>query len=354
MLKHTPLYKNHINLGAKMVEFAGWEMPVSYKSIIEEHNAVRNSIGVFDIGHMGLIKVEGEEALALIQKTTTNDASKLSLHECQYSILCNQAGGAVDDILVYNLPMHYLIVCNASNTDKVLAWLKKQAQAFKQASVSSYENYCMLSVQGPQAEKMVSRVLSVSLSDLEHNHTRWWRDIILSRTGYTGEDGLELIVAKKEAEKVWAGFINEKVQPCGLGARDTLRLEAGLPLYGHEYDDETSPIEAGYGWAVKFDKGDFVGREALLKQKEKGPAKKLVGLELEGRTIARSGDLIFDLRNSELAGKVTSGTFSPTFKKPIALAYLTPKEAALGNPVQVEIRGNKLPAKVVAKTFYKR
>lgn len=337
-----------------MVEFAGWEMPVSYKSIIEEHHAVRNSAGIFDIGHMGLIKIEGEDALALIQKTTTNDASRLSLHQCEYSIICNEKGGTVDDILVYSLPMLYLIVCNASNTDKVLAWLKKQAQAFKHASVSLYENYCMLSIQGPQAEKIVSEVLTVSLSDLKHNHTLWWRDIIVSRTGYAGEDGLELIVAKKEAEKIWAGFIKEKVQPCGLGARDTLRLEAGLPLYGHEYDDETSPVEAGYSWAVKFDKGEFIGKSALQKQKEQGPAKKLVGIEPEGRAIPRAGDSIFDHKGSKLVGKVTSGTFSPTLKKPIALAYLAAKEVASGNTIQVEVRGNKIPAKVVAKTFYKR
>ncbi len=354
MLKRTPLYQNHLNLSAKMVEFAGWEMPVSYKGIIEEHNAVRNSVGIFDIGHMGLIKIEGEEALALIQKTATNDASKLSLHECQYSILCNEGGGTVDDILVYRLPMLYLIVCNAGNTDKVLAWFKKYARKFKSASVSLYENYCMLSIQGPLAEKIVSKVLSVSLSDLKHNHALWWRDIIISRTGYTGESGLELTIAKKEAEKIWGAFIKEGVQPCGLGARDTLRLEAGFPLYGHEYDDEASPIEAGYGWAVKFDKGEFVGRETLLKQKESGTSKKLVGLDLESRAIPREGCPVLDSAGKRVVGKITSGTFSPTLKKPIALAYLAAKEAAPGNIVQIELRGNKISAKVVAKTFYKR
>ncbi len=355
MLKRTSLYQQHLFLGAKMIEFAGWEMPVSYPAgIIAEHNAVRNSVGIFDIGHMGLIKIEGEDAVALIQKTTTNDASKLELHQCEYSILCNEKGGTVDDILVYHLPMLYLIVCNASNTKKVLAWLKKQAQEFKHADISPYENYCMLSVQGPKAEEVVAKSLNVDLKDLKHNHTLWWRDIIISRTGYTGEDGLELIVAKKEVEKIWDLFIQQKVQPCGLGARDTLRLEAGLPLYGHEYDDQTSPLEAGYSWAVKFDKGDFIGRDTLLKQKAAGPEKKLVGLETEGRAIPRAGDLVFDAKGSQRIGKVTSGTFSPTFKKPLALAYLSAKEAAASNPAQVQIRGHKIPAKVVAKTFYKR
>jgi aminomethyltransferase len=355
MLKRTPLYEQHLKLGARMVEFAGWEMPVSYPAgIIAEHNAVRSSVGIFDIGHMGLIKIEGEDALTLIQKTTTNDASRLELNSGQYSILCNDKGGVVDDILVYRLPMFYLIVCNASNAEKVLGWLKNQAKAFKYASVSPYENYCMLSVQGPKSEAVVSKVLNVALADLKHNHTLWWRDIIVSRTGYTGEDGLELIVAKKEAEKIWAGFMKEKVQPCGLGARDTLRLEAGLPLYGYEYDEETTPLEAGYGWAVKFDKGDFIGREALLREEETGIRKKLVGILMEGRAIPREGNSIFDIRNSKLVGKVTSGTFSPTFKKPIALAYLSHEQAAIGNKVEIEIRGNKIPAKVVAKTLYKR
>jgi len=347
MLKRTPLYAQHLKLGAKMVPFAGWEMPVSYKGILDEHNTVRNSVGMFDVGHMGLIKIEGEAALALIQKTTTNNPSLLSLHQCQYSVLCNESGGTIDDILVYRLPMFYLIICNACNADKVLSWLKNQAQKFTSVDVSPYENYCMLSIQGPPAEKTVSQALNVSLSDVKRNHALWWRDIIVSRTGYTGEDGLELIVAKREVEKVWGTFIRSGVSPCGLGARDTLRLEAGFPLYGHEYDEKTSPLEAGYGWAVKFDKGDFIGRKALLKQKEVGITKKLVGLEIQGRAIPRAG-------NSVSGGKITSGTFSPTLKKPIALAYLAPNKASIGNSVKVDIRGIQIPAKVVAKPFYKR
>lgn len=354
MLKRTSLYAKHVKLGAKMVPFAGWEMPVSYKSIIEEHNAVRNTAGIFDIGHMGLIKVEGEDALALIQKAATNDASKLALNQCQYSILCNESGGVVDDVLVYNLPMLYLIVCNASNTAKVLGWLKEHSRGFKHAAVSLYDNYCMLSVQGPNAQKVVGRVLDIDLSGLQHNRTLWWRDIILSRTGYTGEDGIELMVARREIEKIWDALLQEKLQPCGLGARDTLRLEAGLPLYGHEYDEQTSPLEAGYGWAVKLEKGEFIGKSALLAQKQSGPSRKLVGLAPEGRAIPRSGDAIFDPRTSNIVGKVTSGTFSPTLKRPIALAYLAPQAAALDSEVQIEVREKKVPAKVVAKTFYKR
>jgi len=346
-LKRTPLYQKHVDLGAKMVPFAGWEMPVYYPAgIIAEHTAVRTSVGIFDIGHMGLVKIEGEGALSLIQKATTNDASRLELNQCQYSILCNEKGGVVDDILVYRLPMLYLIVANASNTDKVLGWLRTVGG---NTNIGLYENYMMLSVQGPKAFAVVSTVLNAPISDLKHNHTLWWRDIIISRTGYTGEDGLELIVAKKEVAGLWDAFIKQGVQPCGLGARDTLRLEAGLPLYGHEYDEETTPLEAGYGWAVKFEKGGFIGKAALLKEKEAGLKKTLVGIEMEGRSIPRQGQSIFDAEDSRSIGKVTSGTFSPTLRKPIALAYLTDeRKRAL-----VEIRGEKIPGKVVDKTFYK-
>jgi len=349
MLKQTPLLEKHRQLGAKIVPFAGWEMPVSYKGIIEEHKAVRNNVGIFDIGHMGLIKIEGDEALALIQRVATNDASKLEPNQCQYSVLCNESGGTIDDILVYRLPMSYLIVANASNMEKVLAWLKAQAKNFSKATVEPYENYCMLSVQGPRAKIVAGKVLNLNLTTLKRNHLLWWRDILISRTGYTGEDGVELIVAKSEAPKIWQMFIDEGVQPCGLGARDTLRLEAGLPLYGHEYNEETSPLEVGYEWAVKFDKGDFIGREALLKEKESGLKKQLVGLELDSRAIAREGSLIFSDLNP--LGKVTSGTFSPTLNRPIALAFIDHKNDSM---VNIEIRGQKVAARVVAKTFYKR
>ncbi|OGC21481.1 hypothetical protein A2291_03825 [candidate division WOR-1 bacterium RIFOXYB2_FULL_42_35] len=352
MLKTTPLIEEHKKLGAKVVPFAGWEMPVSYKGIIAEHNAVRTSVGIFDIGHMGLIKVVGDGAFDFLQKVTTNDVSKLALNQCQYSILCNEAGGAIDDVLVYKMPMYCLVVCNASNFDKVISWLSFQAKSFNNVSVGHYNEYSSLALQGPRAEELASKVLNVNLSDLKRNRTLWWRDIIISRTGYTGEDGFELMVSKKEVVKIWQMFIEAGVEPCGLGARDTLRLEAGLPLYGHEYDEETTPLEAGYSWAVKFDKGSFVGKEALLKEKESGLKKKLVGLAPEGRQIPRAGDNVFT--GEDLIGKVTSGTFSPTLKKAVALAYLNPQEGQLGNSVEIEIRGKRIPAKVVAKTFYKR
>jgi len=333
-----------------MVEFAGWAMPVSYPAgIIAEHTAVRSSVGIFDIGHMGLIKIDGEGALALIQEAATNDASKLAVSQCQYSVLCNEKGGVIDDILVYRLADYFMIVANASNAEKVLGWLRSLAG---KTAVQPLDGHCMLSLQGPRAIAAAEKTLSVSLTNLKHNHTLSANGLVFSRTGYTGEDGVELIAAKKEAASLWDAFVQAGVQPCGLGARDTLRLEAGLPLYGHEYDEETTPLEAGYGWAVKFDKGDFIGREALLKEKNEGLRKKLVGIELASRAIPRQGNLVFDDQKAKI-GVVTSGTFSPTLKKPVALAYLSPQTSPL-TPLFVEIRGEKVPARLVDKTFVKR
>ena len=353
MLKRTLLYNAHLALHAKIVHFAGWEMPVSYKGIIEEHNAVRASTGIFDIGHMGLLKLEGEGVLSLLQKLCTNDISKIAPDECEYSVICNEEGGVIDDVFVYHLPSFYLVICNASNTDKVVAWFDQEAQG-KPIFLSLFESCTLLAVQGPAAEKSVVEILKAPLSGLEHNHSLLWQEIIFSRTGYTGEDGFELIVPKSMVEKIWGSFVSTGVQPCGLGARDTLRLEAGYPLYGHEYDEKTSPLEAGYSWAVNFSKGDFVGRAALFKQKELGVKKKLVGIEVVGRVIPRAGDSILTADGAKCIGQVTSGTFSPTFKLPIALVYLPAGEASLGKNVLVEIRGKQIPAKTVAKTFYKR
>lgn len=331
-----------------MVPFAGWEMPVSYPTgIIAEHLAVRQAAGLFDIGHMGLIRLEGDGALAVIQKAATNDASRLAVNQCQYSALCNERGGVIDDILVYRLPMFYLIIANASNADRVAGWLK----AFPgKTSIGFYENYCSISVQGPQAAALTEKALGVSLAGLPRNHTLSWRDIIISRTGYTGDDGCELVVTKDKVGAVWDELLALGAKPCGLGARDTLRLEAGLPLYGHEYDEATSPLEAGYGWAVKFDKPEiFIGRDALFRQKGSGPKKKLAGIELSGRAIPRQGSQVFSSDGARLLGQVTSGTYSPTFQRPIALAYLNETV----QDVKVEIRGEKWAGKVVDKAFYK-
>lgn len=326
-----------------MVPFGGWEMPVSYKGIIEEHRTVREQAGLFDIGHMGLLRIEGPDALPFIQSVATNDASRLAVGQGQYAVLCNDRGGAVDDILVYRFAGHYMIICNASNTDKVIAWLNSHRT--NNVTISQMSDQAMLSVQGPAAIGLVEKILQTSLAGLKRNHTIAVGRILVSRTGYTGEDGAELILPKTLCADYWRKLLELGIQPCGLGARDTLRLEAGLPLYGHEYDDSTTPIEAGYAWAVKFEKGPFIGREALLLP----PQKQLVGLALLGRAIPRQGNAVVNENNLPL-GVVTSGTFSPTFNRPIALAYLS----SLSDKAFIEIRGTAQPATIVDKAFYKR
>lgn len=340
MLKRTPLFEEHLSLGAKMVPFAGWEMPVSYPAeIIAEHLAVRSNVGIFDIGHMGIIDLSGKDILAFIQYLATNDASLLSENECQYSILCNETGGTIDDVLVYRLSDRYRIVANASNTDKVLVHFSEQAKTFTGIKFDHRVDLAMQSLQGPKAKEVVSE-----LSKLKHNHCAEWKGVSVSRTGYTGEDGFEFFVPKERSIEFWRVFIEKKIQPCGLGARDTLRLEAGLPLYGHEYNDKIGPLEVGYSWAVKFDKGDFIGKAALAKRR---PAKKLVGLKLSEKAIPREGFLV--KVDGKVVGQISSGTFSPSLKSPAALAFIDKELAQKGLSVEVEIRGNLYPAVVSPK-----
>ena len=340
MLKHTPLFEEHLRLGAKMVPFAGWEMPVFYPAgIIAEHLAVRSVVGIFDIGHMGIIDLSGKDTLAFLQYIATNDASLLSENECQYSILCNEAGGTIDDILIYRLKDRYRIVANASNTDKVLTHFTEQAKRFDGIKIEHRADLAMQSLQGPKTKDVVSE-----LSGLKHNYCTQWKGILASRTGYTGEDGFEFFVPKDKSLEVWQSFIGQKIQPCGLGSRDTLRLEAGLPLYGHEYNDKIGPLEVGYSWAVKFDKGDFIGKSAL---KNRSVGKKLVGLKFSEKAIPREGFLV--KVGDQVVGQISSGTFSPTLKAPVALAFINKDIANQGQAVEVEIRGNLYPAVVSSK-----
>lgn len=352
-LKRTALYEEHLKLHAKMVPFAGWEMPVSYKGIIEEHLSVRNSAGIFDIGHMGIIDVTGKDALTFLLHIATNDALQLEEMECQYSILCNELGGVIDDILVYRLDGFHRLVVNASNTDKVLIHLKNQAKNLD-VNIEHRKDISILSLQGPCAKELIGL-------DIKHNHCKKWENIVfgykfdkdgilISRTGYTGEDGFEFFIEndshKEYPNQIWEYFLDKGVIPCGLGARDTLRLEAGLPLYGHEYDEATTPIEVGYSWAVKFNH-EFVGREALLKQKENGVKKKLVGLRIKDRLIPRQGAHVFS--SGKEIGVVTSGTFSPSLKEPVALAYIETGQAVINNEVSVDIRDKLIQAVVTSK-----
>jgi aminomethyltransferase len=364
-LKKTPLYSKHLALNAKMAPFAGWLMPISYSGIIAEHNAVRRAAGVFDVSHMGIIDITGEDALAFIQKIATNDASLLEVGQAQYSILCNESGGVIDDILIYRLPDRYRIVANASNTETVMNWLKKQSAAFDNfppeadpplaETIKLCPHLSMLSLQGPAAEEFLLKLIPEE--ELPQKKNRILGNIC--RTGYTGEDGFEFWLTENECVKLWDQLLSLGVAPCGLGARDTLRLEAALPLYGHEYNTETTPLEAGYGWAVKFSsprqgrgKGDFIGRTTLLKLKEAGPQKKLVGIEMLEKIIPRQGYPILDAEG-KLIGQVTSGTLSPTLGIPIALGYVKIGSFGVGTEVQVSVRGNNYKAKVVGLPFYK-
>jgi len=342
MPKRTSLYEEQLKLSAKMVPFAGWEMPVSYKSIIAEHEAVRSACGIFDIGHMGVVDLLGKNALAFIQYVATNDAGRLLENECQYSILCNQDGGVIDDILVYRLKDRIRLVVNASNTDAVLSHLNDQAKSFGSLSILHRQDVSMLSLQGPKTIGFFD-----ALKALSRNHCAEWKGITTSRTGYTGEDGFELFAPKEKVVDVWREFISKNIQPCGLGARDTLRIEAGLPLYGHEYDLNTNPIEAGYSWAVKLDKPDFIGKKALQKIKLSGILRKLVGLKIRGRSIPREGFRL--IADGEEVGMVTSGTFSPTLKIPVALAYVKVDYAVPGRELGVEIRNEIFPAVVTSR-----
>ena len=349
--KRTFLYQQHITLNAKMVEFAGFMMPVSFEGILAEQQAVRLRAGLFDLGHMGVVDVSGKEALAFLELVATNCASKLEPLHSQYSILCNESGGVVDDILVYRLLDGYRLVLNAANTDKDLKWLIKLAASFKDVKIVHRQEICMLSLQGPDSQKTLNEVSGLDFSHLKKNQCEFWDKYMVSRTGYTGEDGFEFFLPKEAALKLWETFVSKGVKPCGLGARDLLRIEAGYPLYGHEYNENITPLEAGYGWVVHFEKEKFIGKEALLKQKKEGLRQRLVGLKIKGQAVPRQGFKIY--KEGELAGEVTSGTFSPVLKSPIALAYVRP-DIKEGARVIVKIRENDFEAQVVDKNSLRR
>jgi aminomethyltransferase len=359
-LKRTALNGLHKSLGAKMVEFGGWEMPVEYSGIIQEHLAVRNTAGLFDVSHMGEIEISGPRALSLLQHITCNDASRLRDFQAQYSALMHPKGSAVDDCVVHRLTQEqYLICVNAANTDKDFDWiLEHNSVGAEVRNVSS--QYSQLALQGPRAAEIVSKVSSVNLSGLKY----YWFfrarfcDVggLLARTGYTGEDGFEFYFAPGDSERVWSTLIEagkyEGLVPAGLGARNTLRLEAGYPLYGHELDEDTTLLEANLGWITKLDKGEFIGRDALIEQRARGTRKKLVGFEMTGQGIARDG---YDLYvASELAGRVTSGSYAPFLKTNIGMAYISSQPASPGSEVEIDIRGRRAGARIVPLPFYKR
>ena len=343
-----------------MVEFAGWEMPVQYRGVIEEHHTVRSRAGLFDVSHMGEVEVSGPRALDLCQMLTANDVSRIKIGQAQYNLLLNENGGTVDDIVVYRLADdHFLICVNASNTEKDFQWMKKRSEQGAEVQDAS-SRYVQLALQGPLAERILQRLTPLRLQEIKSFHFLFGEvsgiRCLVARTGYTGENGFELYCDPGQGEGLWNALMDAGaevgLQPAGLGARDTLRLEKAYPLYGHELDDGTTPLEAGLEWVTKLSKGPFIGREALLKQKEQGVKRRLVGLEMTDPGIARSDYPIF--KRGQPIGKVTSGTKSPTLGKCIALGYVLTGEAGIGNDMEVEIRGRKAGARVVSLPFYRR
>ena len=356
-LKKTPLHAVEKELGGKMVDFGGWELPVQFSGILEEHEAVRTKAGVFDVSHMGEITVKGPQALELLQRTTCNDVAKLDHGRIHYNGLLYPNGGFVDDILIYqNTPEDFFVVVNASNTDKDFDWLRDSAKDLDAEVKNVSADYAQLAIQGPDAEKVLQTMTGVNLADIKYYRFATGNvdgaPAIVSRTGYTGEDGFETYVAPADAPRILRKLVDAGVKPCGLGARDTLRLEAKMALYGNDIDDTTTPIQADLGWIVKLDKGDFAGRDVIAHEKAEGPARKLVGFEMVDRGIARHGYEVVD--GGKQVGVVTSGTHSPTLKKAIGLAYLPLDKSAQGTEFTVLIRGKETRARVIPTPFYKR
>ncbi|WP_456407590.1 glycine cleavage system aminomethyltransferase GcvT [Caldithrix abyssi] len=355
-LKKTALHDIHVKLGARMVEFAGFHMPIQYHSIREEHIRVRKTVGVFDVSHMGEIIISGPKALEMVQKITINDAAKLEIGQVQYSAMCYPDGGIVDDLLVYRFADHYMLVVNASNKDKDYQWILKNKIDDCQV-IDQSDAFTQLAVQGKKAEETLQKLTDVNLAAIKFY---WFVEgkladvpMIISRTGYTGEPGFELYFANEYAEKVWNAVMEAgkefDIEPIGLGARDSLRLEKKMCLYGNDIDETTNPIEAGLGWITKLDKGDFIGREALLKVKEEGPKRKLVAIVLEGQGFPRHGYKIF--KDGNEIGHVTSGTVSPILNKGIAMGYVAKEFARVGTELEIEIRAKKVPAIIIKPPF---
>ncbi len=358
-LKRTPLYEEHVRAGGKMVPFAGFELPVQYApGIVAEHRAVRSAAGLFDVSHMGEFIVRGPDALALVQNVTTNDASQLQIGQAQYSVICQDDGGAIDDCIVYRFTDHYMIVVNAANHDVDWEWISGHAAALDVGLSDRSDATALLALQGPRAQEILAPLTDEVLDDIAYYHFTEGevagRPAVISRTGYTGEDGFELYLAPADAAHVWARLLDtgedKGLIPAGLGARDSLRLEVGYILYGNDLDREHTPLEAGLGWVVKPAKGEFHGREALVRQKEEGLQRRLVGFRLLERGFPRHG---YEVRfQGEAAGLVTSGVVSPMLEEGVGLAYVPASAKEPGTAVEIVIRGRAVPAEVVRPPFY--
>ncbi len=360
-LKRTPLYEQHRRLGARLVEFSGWEMPVQYSGILQEHRAVRTAAGLFDVSHMGEFKVSGAGAAAFLHYLVPNDVSRLAINQALYTQLCRPDAGVVDDLLIYRLAeSDYMLVVNAGNIDKDFAWVQQQSAGYEVQLVNQSAETGLLALQGPAAQEMLQPLTHIDLSAIAYYHCAPGvvsrTNCLISRTGYTGEHGFELYCASDDLVDLWQDLLaagqGHGLLPAGLGARDTLRLEAAYCLYGHELDETTNPLEAGLGWTVKLNKGNFIGHDALVRIKAEGVKRKLVGIEMIERGVARGGYAIYD--GERQIGVLTSGAPSPTLNKNIGLGYVEAAQAMPGKTVQIDIRGRLTAAQIVALPFYKR
>jgi aminomethyltransferase len=358
-LKQTPLHDEHTALGGRMVPFAGFAMPVQYPTgIVREHQAVRSTAGLFDVSHMGEFEVRGPQAFDLVQHLLTNDASRLEPGQAQYTVLTKPDGTALDDCILYRFDDHYMVVVNAGNLQKDRAWFENAARGFDVEFTDRSDAFGLLALQGPRAEGILARLTDADLPAIGFYRFAEGRvagvDAVISRTGYTGEDGFELYLPAVDTPRVWRALLEagepDGLIPAGLGARDSLRLEMGYVLYGNDMDERRTPLEAGLGWVVKLDKGDFVGRDALARQKEEGLRQRLVGFVLEDKGFPRHG---YEIRhNGEPAGEVTSGVLSHSTGQGVGLGYVAAEAAKAGTGIEVVIRDRALPAKVVRPPFY--
>jgi aminomethyltransferase len=373
MLKRTALYEDHLRMGGRLIDFGGWELPVQYSGLMDEHETCRSAVGLFDVSHMGEVHVEGADSERYLNYLVTNNVTKIAIGQAQYTAMCHASGGIVDDLVIYRRAQNkFLVVVNASNTDKDFKHMVQVQTELQQTRFSEFKDlhitnesprYTQIALQGRHSAAILSQITS---SDLSLIKTYWFTEgtvlngipAILGRTGYTGEDGFEIYVAWEKGPEVWRA-LEEKgqpfgIKPCGLGARDTLRLEMKYPLYGNELNDETLPVEVGLNWVFKADKGDFLGKKANVEAKEKGLCKSLVGIKLLERGIPRHGYKVFTQDGTLEIGEVTSGTQSPSLKQSIGIVYLKTEYSKLGTRLTVDIRGTKVPAEIIPTPFYKR
>ncbi|WZL72229.1 glycine cleavage system aminomethyltransferase GcvT [Clostridiaceae bacterium 35-E11] len=358
--RKTPLFEMHQKYGGKIVDYAGWALPVQYEGLIPEHETVRSSAGIFDVSHMGEVEVKGKDAFVYVQNLITNDASTLKDNQILYTLMCYPDGGVVDDLLVYKFSeTHFYLVINAGNIQKDYQWMVENKANYEVEIVNVSDDIAEIAIQGPKAEQILQKLTDTDLSKIPFFYCK--RDVkiagihcLISRTGYTGEDGFEIYAPNQDVSDLWEQVMKagkkEGIKPAGLGSRDTLRFEATLPLYGHEIAQDITPLEAGLSFFVKLDKDDFIGKQALVAQKEKGVPRKLVGFEMKERGIPRSNYDVF--YEDQKIGFVTTGYFSPTLKKNIGLALIDADYAKIGKQIEIAIRKNRVKAEIIKKTFY--